>query len=66
MEITAKGRQITVKLNGVIVLDNNLDIVKEPAILEKHPGLQRTSGHLGLLGHNTRTDFRNIRVKVLK
>jgi len=64
-EITANGRQITVKLNGVVILDVNLDIVKEPQILEKHPGLLRASGHLGLLGHNERTEFRNLRVKRL-
>lgn len=64
-EITANGRQITVKLNGVIVLDVNLDIVREPAILEKHPGLRRASGHIGFLGHTTRTEFRNIRIKKL-
>ena len=64
-EIAANGRQITIKLNGVIVLDVNLDIVKEPKILEKHPGLLRASGHLGLLGHNERTEFRNLRIKAL-
>jgi hypothetical protein len=64
-EITANGRQITVKLNGVIILDVNLDIVKEPKILEKHPGLLRKSGHLGLLGHNERTEFRNLQIKRL-
>ena len=64
-EITANGRQITVKLNGVIVLDANLDMVKEPKILEKHPGLLRAGGHIGLLGHNERTEFRNLRVKRL-
>jgi len=64
-EITANGRQITVKLNGVIILDANLDIVKEPKILQKHPGLLRTGGHLGLLGHNEPTEFRNLRVKRL-
>ncbi|MFB3826352.1 MAG: DUF1080 domain-containing protein [Bryobacteraceae bacterium] len=65
MEITARGRQITVALNGVIVTDVNLDIVREPQILEKHPGIRRNSGYLGLLGHNTRTEFRNLRVKKL-
>jgi hypothetical protein len=64
-EITANGRQITVKLNGVIILDVNLDIVKEPKILQKHPGLLRPGGHLGLLGHNEHTEFRNLRVKRL-
>ena len=65
MEITAKGRRIRVTLNGVIVTDVDLDIVKEPEILKKHPGLGRSSGYLGLLGHNTRSEFRNLRVKRL-
>jgi hypothetical protein len=64
-EIIADGRRIKVTLNGVIVLDANLDMVKEPKILEAHPGLQRRSGHLGLLGHKSRAEFRNIRVRRL-
>jgi hypothetical protein len=64
-EITANGRRITVKLNGVIVLDVDLGIVREKAILDKHPGLSRAAGHIGFLGHGTRTEFRNVRLKKL-
>lgn len=64
-EIVAKGRQIRVTLNGVIIVDANLDIVKEPEVLKRHPGLARTSGHVGFLGHKTRVEFRNIRIKDL-
>jgi len=64
-EILADGRHIRVTLNGVIILDVNLDIVKEPQVLKRHPGLLRTSGHIGFLGHGTRVEFRNIRIKVL-
>jgi 3-keto-disaccharide hydrolase len=64
-EIVANGRRITVTLNGVIVLDDNLDIVREPEVLRHHPGLSRTSGHIGFLGHNSHVEFRNIRVKEL-
>jgi hypothetical protein len=64
-EITADGRRITVKLNGVIILDASLDMVREPQVLKKHPGLARASGHIGFLGHGSRVEFRNIRVKVL-
>jgi hypothetical protein len=64
-EITANGRRITITLNGVIIVDANLDTVREPAVLKKHPGLARTSGHIGLLGHGTRVEFRNLRVKEL-
>jgi len=64
-EITANGRRITVKLNGVIIVDSDLDIVKEPRVLKRHPGLARTTGHIGFLGHGTRVEFRNIRIKQL-
>jgi len=64
-EITADGRRIKVQLNGVIILDASLDIVREPQVLKKHPGLARASGHIGFLGHGSHVEFRNIRVKVL-
>ncbi len=64
-EITANGRQITVRLNGVVILDANLDTVREPKVLDKHPGLARTSGHIGFLGHGSRVEFRNIRIEQL-
>jgi len=65
-EIMADGRRIRVTLNGVIILDASLDIVREPEVLKKHPGLARTSGHIGFLGHGTRVEFRNIRLRELR
>ena len=71
-EIAAKGRQITVKLNGITIVDANLDDVTDEAILGKHRdlgkpegsrGIANTRGHIGLLGHGTRVEFRNIRIK---
>ena len=65
-EITASGRQITVKLNGHTIVDANLDSVTDPAVLQHHPGLARTTGHVGFLGHGPpRVWFRNIRIKPL-
>ncbi len=64
-EIAARGRHITVTLNGVIILDNDLGIVREPEVLKKHPGLLRPAGHVGFLGHGTRVQFRNIRIRKL-
>jgi hypothetical protein len=64
-EITADGRRIVVKLNGRVILDRNLDEVKDPEVLEKHPGLARKSGHIGFLGHGSLVEFRNIRIKEL-
>jgi len=65
MEITAKGRRISVRLNGVVITDANLDDVKDPAILKKHPGLFRPRGHIGLLGHKSLVEFRKLSVKEL-
>lgn len=62
-EIVADGRRIKVTLNGAVILDVNLDDMKDPAVLAKHPGLKRTGGHIGFLGHGTLVEFRNIRVK---
>jgi hypothetical protein len=64
-EITAIGRKIKVVLNGTTIVDADLDTVSDPAILQKHPGLARTKGRIGFLGHGTRVDFRNIRVRPL-
>lgn len=61
MRIVAKGRQITVELNGTTIVDANLDDYKDHA--KKHPGLLREKGHLGLQSYNYRVDFRNLYVK---
>ena len=63
-EITANGRHITVKLNGHTILDTNLDQVT-PEKLKKHPGVNRSSGHIGFLGHGSEVEFRNLRIKEL-
>ena len=73
-EITAKGRQITVKLNGTTIVDASLDDVKDEAMLKTHRdlskpegsrGIANTKGHIGFLGHGARVEFRNIRIKEL-
>ena len=62
-EIYAKGRQIKITLNGNVIVDANLDDVKDEQTLKKHPGLARTKGHIGFLGHGSRVEFRNLRIK---
>jgi len=62
-EITAKGRQVTVTLNGTVIVDANLDDIKDEAKLKKHPGLANKKGHIGFLGHGARVEFRNLRIK---
>jgi hypothetical protein len=73
-EISAKGRHITVTLNGVAIVDANLDDMKDDALLATHRnltlpegsrGIANTKGHIGLLGHGARVEFSNIRIKEL-
>jgi hypothetical protein len=64
-EIKADGRHITITLNGTVIVDANLDDVKDEAKLKKHPGLANTKGHIGFLGHGARVEFRNLRIKEL-
>jgi hypothetical protein len=63
-QVTANGSHITVRLNGQVITDADLDSV-EPIDGRKHPGLHRKSGHIGFLGHNAKVFFRNIRIKEL-
>ena len=66
-EITAKGRKVTVKLNGATVVDADLDkLAADPAVAKAHPGLSRAAGRIALLGHKSLVEFRNLRVKELK
>ncbi len=64
-EIMANGSRIRVTLNGVIILDADLNTVQEADVLKKHPGLRNKSGHIGFLGHGSLVEFRNIRIKAL-
>src|ERR1035438_245715 len=64
-EIVANGRHVKVTLNGVIILDADLYIVREPKVLARHPGLARPAGHIGFLGHGSHVEFRNIHIKEL-
>jgi hypothetical protein len=71
-EITAKGRQITIQLNDVTIVDADLAKFIEGAPtadgggIQRHPGLKNEKGHIGFLGHGSRVEFRNIRIKELK
>jgi hypothetical protein len=64
-EVTVDGTRVKVVLNGTTILDADTSTVTDPAILKKHPGLLRKSGRIGFLGHGTRVEFRNIRLKEL-
>ncbi|GJM30815.1 MAG: hypothetical protein DHS20C17_34500 [Cyclobacteriaceae bacterium] len=67
-EVTVKGSSIKVVLNGHTILDGDvLEASKNGTIDGKdHPGLQKTTGHIGFLGHGDVVRFRNIRIKDLR
>jgi hypothetical protein len=57
-EITVKGTRWTITVNGVVIVDADIATVKGLEAVAK-----RTKGPLGFLGHNSRVEFRNLRVK---
>lgn len=64
-EIRAEGRRITITVNGTLILDADLASLKDAEVLKKHPGMARTKGHIGFLGHGSLVEFRNIKLKEL-
>ena len=65
-EITCKGYDVQVKLNGVVIVDANLEKLGFQRLNDKPgDGLKATKGHIGLNGHNDRVEFRNIPIKEL-
>ena len=66
-EVTLQGRKIKIVLNGQTIVDADLDEATKSGTLDgqEHPGLARTKGHLGFLGHGDRVDFRRIQIKEL-
>lgn len=67
-EVRCFGRKITVVLNDETVLDIDLDQVAPNGKTidgKDHPGLNRSKGHIGILGHGDQVSFRNIRIREL-
>jgi hypothetical protein len=66
-EITAKGKQITVKLNGETIVDADIEKASTPQTIDhqEHPGLKNTTGRIGFLGHGDQVEFRNLKIKTL-
>jgi len=63
-EVYVKGSKIKVTLNGTVILDGDLAEASKNGTVDhkEHPGLERTTGHIGFLGHGDALRFRNIRV----
>ena len=67
-EIIAKGKHITVILNGETIVDADIARASENGTIDgkEHPGLKRDSGHICFCGHGAEVWFRNMRIKELK
>tara|TARA_R110002020_G_scaffold99863_2_gene236676 strand:- start:169 stop:834 length:666 start_codon:yes stop_codon:yes gene_type:complete len=66
-EVIVNHPHIKVILNGETILDGDyLESSKNGTLDHKdHPGLQRSSGHIGFLGHGDVVRFKNISIKEL-
>ena len=66
-EIRCVGRRVKVVLNGETIVDADLDEASEGGTMDgrPHPGLDRERGHVALLGHGDRVDFRNLSITPL-
>lgn len=66
-EVTVNGRKVKVVLNGTTIVDADLDEATKNGTLDDqpHPGLARTTGHIGLLGHGDQIEVRHIRLREL-
>lgn len=66
-EVIVQGSKIKIVLNGTTIVDGDFIEASKNGTMDKkdHPGLQRTSGHIGFLGHGDVVRFKNIRIKDL-
>ncbi|TDQ18500.1 uncharacterized protein DUF1080 [Algoriphagus boseongensis] len=66
-EVIVEHPKIKVVLNGETILEGDYLEESKEGTLDKrdHPGLQRSTGHIGFLGHGDVVFFRNIRIKEL-
>lgn len=66
-EVIAVGRHVIVILNGAVIVDADLDVASTPKTMDgrEHPGLKRSSGHIGFLGHGSKVEFRDIAIRTV-
>ncbi|MBL8851768.1 MAG: DUF1080 domain-containing protein [Planctomycetaceae bacterium] len=64
-EVTVRGHQITVELNGNVILNADVSQVKEFMGGYDHPGITRLTGYFGFAGHNDPVEFRRIEIRAL-
>ncbi len=63
-EVTVKGSQLRVELNGSVILDTDVAKVDLATVMGKtaHPGKDRRTGYLGLAGHNDPVEFQDLSI----
>lgn len=61
--VTVKGPNVKVELNGVVIMEANLDEVNKSK--PKHNGAKRRKGHLCFCGHGAIISLKNLRIKEL-
>ena len=66
-EIIVQGKQVKVILNGVTIVDADVEKASTPTTLDgrDHPGLKRDKGYIGFCGHGAHVEYRNLRIKEL-
>jgi hypothetical protein len=66
-EILVRGSRIRVTLNGAVIVDGDLVEATRHGTMDRqpHPGLERASGHIGWLSHDSVVRFRNVRIRDL-
>ena len=62
--VVVKGTRVKVILNGETITDADIKEASVSGTMDhnEHPGLKRTTGHIGFLGHGDVVRFKNIRV----
>jgi hypothetical protein len=67
-EVTVRGSKVTVVVNGRTIVDTDVATFRDGAATpdgQAHPGLTRTAGRIGFMGHGDEVHFRDIRIREL-
>ena len=64
-EIRMQGSRITVNLNGVTIVDQDLKEIDDKKLKRRPKGFDRASGFIGFAGHGDPVQMRNVRIKKL-